>query len=120
MSSTPTVIDHGSPKSQRYLRAHRVRITLWIGVIEGILVLFGVLPHLAVYLLAIVAVGFYVLVGRKYTSPTARDLTWVFATSQLLAVLVPALLFAFKWLAIAAIIGAAVVGLVLLFSDRKG
>jgi hypothetical protein len=118
MSSSPTVIDHGSSRPGRWLRANRVRITLWVGAIEGVLVLIGALPHLAVYLLAIVAIGFYALVGRKYTSPSARNLTWIFATSQLIAVLVPAVLHVAKWIAITAIIVVAVVGLVLLFTDR--
>jgi hypothetical protein len=118
MSSTPTVLDHGSSKSGRWLRANRLKLTLWIGAVEGALVLLGALPHLAVYLLAIVAVGFYILVGRKYTSPSARTLTWVFATSQLIAVLIPGVLHIAKWIAITAIIAAAVVGLVLLFAER--
>jgi hypothetical protein len=118
MSASPTVVEQGGSKPGGWLRANRLKLTLWIGAIEGVLVLLGLLPHLAVYLLAAIAIGFYILVGRKYTSPSARMLTWIFASSQLIAVLVPAVLHIAKWIAITAIIAAAVVGLVLLFAER--
>ena len=117
MSTGVTALDHPDPKPSR-LRANRLRITLWIGAIEGVLVLVGAIPHLVVYLLAIVATGFYVAVGRNYTSPTARSLTWIFAGSQLLTVLVPIILFFAKTIAIIVIVGLAVVGLLILFTDR--
>jgi len=117
MSSSSTVLDHPGSKPSK-LRANRLKITLWIAAIEGVLVLVGVIPHLAVYLLAIVAIAFFAVWGRKFTSPTAKNLTWIFASSQLLAVLVPAVLFVAKWIAITAIIVVAVVGLVVLFTDR--
>ena len=62
------MVDHGGSESQGYLRTHRLRLTLWIGAIEGLLTLIGWFPELAVVLLAVLAVGFYVLVGRKYES----------------------------------------------------
>ena len=117
MSSGATVLDHPNSKPPR-LRANRLRITLWIAAIEGVLVLVGAIPHLAVYLLAIVATGFYVVVGRNYNSPTAHSLTWIFAASQLLVVIVPVFLFFAKTVAIVAIVALAVVGLFILFSDR--
>ena len=117
MSTGVTALDHPDPKPSR-LRANRLRITQWIAAIEGVLVLVGAIPHLVVYLLAIVATGFYVAVGRNYTSPTARSLTWIFAGSQLLTVLVPIILFFAKTIAIIAIVGLAVVGLLILFTDR--
>ena len=71
-----------------------------------------------VYILAAVAILFWAFVGRKYESGTARDLSWIFAASQAIAVLVPATLHIFKLLAIGVIVIAAVVGLVILFTDR--
>ncbi len=118
MSSTPSVLDHRSSKPERWLRANRLKLTLWIGAIEGILTLIGAIPHLAIYLLAIVAIAFYALVGRKYSSATARHLTWIFAASQLIAVLVPGVLFFAKWIAVTAIVIVAVLGLILLFAER--
>ena len=94
----------GDSKPGRYLREHRLRLTLWIGAIEGMLALLGVIPHLAVYVLAIVAIAWCVAMGRKYTSPAARQSTWIFAASQAIAVLIPAPCHIVKWLAIAAIV----------------
>jgi hypothetical protein len=117
MSSGATALDPPDRTPQRR-GWNRLRVTLWIGAIEGVLVLLGVIPHLAVYLLAAIAIGFYVFVGRKYSSGTARTASWVFATSQLIAVLVPSVLHVAKWLAITVVIVAAAIGLVVLFADR--
>jgi hypothetical protein len=119
MASRATVLDHPGSKPSRYLRANRIKIALWIAVLEGILTLLGAIPHIAIYVLAVAAIGFYIAVGRKYTSPTARQLIWIFAASQLLAVLVPIVLFVAKWIAIVAIVVIAVGGLVILFADRE-
>ena len=117
MSSGADVLEKPDPK-RRGLRANRLRITLWVGVIEGILTLVGLIPHLAIYLLAGIAIAFYAFVGRKYSSSTARNTAWIFAASQLIAVLVPSVLHVAKWFAITVIIVAAVGGLIVLFADR--
>jgi hypothetical protein len=114
-----TALDHPASKQGRYLREHRLRLAIWIGAIEGLLTLLGFLPHLAIYVLAIVAIAWWFTMGRRYTSPTARQLTWIFAASQAIAVLVPAVLHIAKWAAITAIVVAAVIGLVILFTDRE-
>jgi len=38
LTDTPNVLEHGTTKSGRWLRARRTRLALWIAVIEGILV----------------------------------------------------------------------------------
>ena len=91
---------------------------MWIAAIEGVLVVIHVIPHLVVYVLFVVAIVFWATVARRYTSPFARQLTWVFAASQTLAVLVPVVLFIAKWTAITAIVILAVVALVFLFLER--
>ncbi len=113
-----TALDHPASKPARYLREHRLRLTIWIGAIEGLLVLLGVLDHLVIYVLAAVAILWYFTMGRRYTSPTARNLSWIFAASQAVAVLVPAVLHVAKWLAITAVVVAAAIGLVILFTER--
>ena len=112
-------LDHPDSKPARYLRQHRLRLTIWIGAIEGFLTLIGVLPHLAIYVLAIVAIAWWFTMGRRYTSPTARHLTWIFASSQAIAVLIPSVLHIARWLAITAIIAAAAIGLFILFTERE-
>ncbi len=101
------------------LRQHRIKISLWIAVVEGILVLVHVIPHWAVYVLAAVAIVFWVGAARRYSSPVARQAGWIFAASQLLTVLVPAVWFIAKTVAIIAIALIAVAGLVFLFTERE-
>src|ERR1700675_3212803 len=76
-------------KPGNYLRQHRLRLSLWIAVVEGFLVLVHVFPHLLLYALAAVALVFWFGVARKYSSSIGRQAGWVFAASQSLAVLVP-------------------------------
>ena len=117
MSTGAELLEKPAPKPGA-LRANRLKITLWVGAIEGVLILFGLIPHLAIYLLAAIAIGFYAFVGRNYKSGTARSAAWIFATSQLIAVLVPSVLHVAKWIAITVIIVAAAVGLLVLLADR--
>jgi hypothetical protein len=117
-SNAAGVLDNPDSKSGRYLRQHKLRLTLWIGAVEGTLTLIGVIPHLAVYVLAIVAILWWVTMGRKYASASARHLSWIFAGSQAIAVLIPAALHLLKGLAIAAVVIAVIGGLVLLFAER--
>jgi hypothetical protein len=118
MSSGANALESGGSKPGRYLREHRLRLTIWIGAIEGGLTLLGLLPHLAVYILAAVAIAFYAFVGRKYESGTARNLSWIFAASQAIAVLIPSVLHIAKWVAVSAVLVAAAVGLIILFTER--
>ena len=118
MSSGANALEPAGSKPSRYLREHRLRLTIWIGAIEGGLTLLGLLPHLAVYILAAVAIAFWALVGRKYESSTARNLSWIFAASQAIAVLIPSVLHVARWIAVTAVIIAAAIGLVILFTER--
>ena len=119
MSSSPNIVDRALSRPSEYLRAHRVRISLWTAVIEGLLVVVGVLPHIVVYVLAVVAIAFWVAAARGFKSGAARQAGWIFAASQALAVLVPIFLFIAKTIAIFAIAIAAVVALIYLFTDRN-
>ena len=104
--------------SNGFLRTYRLRISLWTAVIEGLLVVVGVIPHVVVYVLAVVAVVFWVSAGRTYKSATARQAAWIFTASQAIAVLVPIFLFVAKIIAIFAIALMAVVALIFLFAER--
>ena len=119
MGANANVLDHRPPsRPARYLREHRLRITLWTAAIEGLLVLVHVIPHLVVYVLAVVAIAFWALQARNYRSAIARNSSWIFAASQALAVLIPVVLFVAKWIAVGAIALIAVVALVILFAER--
>jgi hypothetical protein len=116
-----STLDQRLSKPAQYLRAHRFRIALWIAAPEGLLVVLGVVGdlRLVVYVLAVVAIGFWVGVARKYHSSAAREAGWIFAASQALAVLVPIVLIIAKWAAITAIAILAIVALVFLFAERE-
>jgi hypothetical protein len=101
------------------LRQNRIKIALWIAVAEGLLILIGVIPHWLVYVLAVIAVGFWALVGRNYKSVSARNMSWIFAVSQAACVLVPIVWFLAKTAAIVAIAIIAVVALIYLFTERE-
>jgi hypothetical protein len=119
MSSSPNIVNQVLSRPGQYLRKNRVRISLWTAFVEGLLVVVGVLPHIVVYVLAVVAIGFWVSAGRAYKSGTARQSSWIFAASQALAVLVPIFLFIAKTIAIFGIAIIAVVALIFLFTDRN-
>jgi hypothetical protein len=111
-------IEHGSSRQGRWLRERRLRITLWIAAVEGLLYLFGALHWWAAVVLAIIAVGFFFWVGRSSKSDTVRHLSWIFASSQLLVLCVPIALALVRALAIGIIAILAVVALFFLFRER--
>jgi hypothetical protein len=112
------VIEHGTTRNGRWLRERRLRITLWIAAVEGLLYLFNALNWWAAVALAVIAVGFWWFVGRASRSDTLRQLSWIFGSSQLLVLCVPIALALVKAVAIAVIAILAVVALFFLFKDR--
>jgi hypothetical protein len=119
MSSQGHVLEHRSSPGGRWLRARRLRIALAIAVIEGLLVVVHVLSWWLVVLIAAVAIGFYLLVGRDFRSDTVRQASWIAASSQAVVVLMPLLVTLVSGLAIAVLVILAVVALFLLFTDRR-
>jgi hypothetical protein len=101
------------------LRFHRVRIALWIAIIEGLVVIFSSgLTKWTVMVLAIVA-GLLYLLGRNAKSNVVRQLLWIFAASQLLAFLFATLGWIVKWALVVGLIAAVVLALAFLFVDRR-
>jgi FtsH-binding integral membrane protein len=113
-----TALDQPGSRPARYLKEHRLRLAIWIGAVEGLLTIF-VLSHYVVYVLAIVAIAWWFTMGRRYSSATARHLSWIFAASQAIAVLIPVILHIAKWAAITAVVIAAAIGLFILFTERE-
>ena len=112
-------IEHGSSRGGRWLRGRRLRITLAIAAVEGLLYLFGVLHWWVAVVLALVALAFWWYVARRSNSHTLRQIGWIFAASQLLVICVPIALKIVEWLAIGFIAILAVAALVILFTDRS-
>ena len=113
------LIDHGSTRAGRWLRARRLRFATWIAVVEGLLVVVHVIPWFVALALAAAALGFYVWLGRELRSDVVRHGSWIAAASQVLVVLVPVLVALIGGLAILAVAVLAVVALLVLFADRR-
>ena len=115
----PLTIEHGSTRFGRTLRENRLRIAFLLALVEGILVLVGEIPWWSVVFIAVVAVGLYVAGGRKAGREEVREISWIFAVSQLAVVLVPALALVLTAFAVFALVLIAVVALVALLLDRR-
>ena len=102
-----------------WLHERRTRLALWIAAAESLVVLFSHdLTRWTVIALALVAVLSY-LGGRESRSQIVRTILWIFAASQLLAVIGVILAWIVKWAVIMAVVIFAVLGLVYLFVDRR-
>ena len=112
-------LEHGTTRSGRWLHAHRVRVALWIAVVEGVLVVFDVISGWAALGSAAAVVAFYLLVGRNLASRVARDASWTAAVSQVFAALVPVLVVVVGAVAVFALAILAVVALAALLADRR-
>jgi hypothetical protein len=102
-----------------WLRARRLRVALLVGLVESVLVLVGGLGWYWVLAAAAVAVALYLFLGRNLRFHAGRELTWIAAASQLIAVLVPLLWVLVKAVAIVALVVMALVLLVMLLGDRR-
>jgi hypothetical protein len=114
------MIEAGSTRTGRWLRERRLRLALWTAVIEGVLVAVSHdLTRWTVLVIAVVVLAFYVLAGRAMKWDVGRQLSWIAAASQALAILVVVLAFVVGLLAIVLVGLFAVIALVYLFSDYK-
>jgi hypothetical protein len=112
-------LEHRQGRLGALLRGRRVHLVLWIVVVEGILVLFDVIPWWTVLVLAAATVAMYVTVGRGSRHAVVRESTWIGAVSQLVVVLVPVLAIVLTTLAVIALVVVALGALLLLLRDRR-
>jgi O-antigen/teichoic acid export membrane protein len=115
----PATIEHRSSRFGRRLRESRLRIALIVALVEGVLVLVGSIDWWIVVLLAIASVAFYVMRGRAARHEEVREVSWIFAVSQVAVVLVPVLALVLTAFAVVALVLIAVVALVVLLRDRR-
>jgi hypothetical protein len=113
------VVEHGSSRGGRWLRRNRLRFAFWIAVVEGVLVLFDVIPTWTALAVAALLLLFYLFVGRNLPSDAGREVSWIAAVSQLLVALLPILLALLTMVAIIALVVIAAIALALLFLDRR-
>jgi hypothetical protein len=104
----------------RWLHERRIRIALWTAVIEGLIAAFSAdIGRWTIIALAVVVLAFYIVAGRGLKWDAARELSWIAALSQVLAIFVVIFAFILKVVAIVVIVGLALVALFYLFSDRR-
>jgi hypothetical protein len=113
------VVEHGSSRSGRWLRRYRIRVALWIAVVEAVLVVFDVVPRWPAFFAALALLALYVFVGRRLRNDTAREVLWIGAVSQLLIVALPFLLALLTFAAFALLAILALVAIGFLFMDRR-
>jgi hypothetical protein len=119
LSDSPHAVDRGSSRAGLWLQERRTRLALWIAAAESFLVLISHnLTKWTVIALAVVAVLAW-LGGRENHSQIVRQILWIFAAAQLLAVIGVILAWIVKWAVIMAVVIFAVLGLVYLFLDRR-
>src|SRR6266550_7733946 len=112
------VIEHGSSRPGRWLRERRLRIALWVAVIEGIFIVFHQIPVAVAIVVGIAVVVLYFTQGDRLSSDTAGQVAWIAAVSQVLVMLVPIFLLVLWSVAVFVLAILAVAALVLLLSRR--
>lgn len=118
MASSP-VIEAGDSGRGLWLQQRRLRLAMLIGLVESVLVVAGGLRWFWVLALAALAIALYVLVARGVRFRALREIAWIFAASQLIAVIVPVLWEVAKFLAIVILVLMAALLLVMLLLDRR-
>lgn len=114
------MIEAGGTRIGRWLRERRVRLALWVAVVEGLIVaLENDISRWTVLVIAVIVLAFYVLAGRTMKWDVGRQLSWIAAASQALAILVVIFAFILGLVAIVLVAIFAVVALAYLFSDYR-
>jgi hypothetical protein len=119
MLSGAGTVEHGTTRTGRWLRERRLRIALWIAVVEGLVV--AVAPDVSrwtVVVVATLAITLYVAAGRTTRWDAGHQASWILAASQALAVVVTILSWFIIWTALLLVAVFAVIALVILFTDR--
>ncbi len=117
--TTSPAIEAGESGRGLWIRERRLRLALLIGLVETVLVLWGGLGWFWVLALAAAAVALYIFVARGVRFHSLREVVWIFAASQLIAVIVPVLWEVAKFFAIAILVLLAALLLVMLLMDRR-
>lgn len=117
--ATYPVLEHHESRMGRWVRPRRLRIALFVGIVETLLVLLNGLGWFVVLGAAVLAVGFHFFAGRRARFHSVREISWILAVSQLIAVVVPLLWALVKFLAITVLVVLALALLVMLLVDRR-
>jgi hypothetical protein len=113
------VVEHRTTRTGRWLRERRIRLALWIAVIEGLLIVVGAIPwSLALVVAAAVIVAYFALHDRL-DADTNRQAAWIAAASQAVVAIVPILLAVASILALIVLAVIGVIALLVLLGDRR-
>jgi hypothetical protein len=112
-------LEHGTTRSGRWLRSRRLRIALLLAVLEGVLVVFDVIPGWLAFLVAVAVIALYFFVGRDLRPDGARQVAWIAAFSQACVALVPALVILAGMMTLLVLGAVAVLVIIALFADRR-
>jgi hypothetical protein len=116
----PQVIDAHSTRASRWLRERRLRLALWIAVIEGIVVAVrGDISRWTVVVIAALVLLVYMSLRDRMRWDAGRQVLWIVAASQVLALLVVILAFVVGVIALVLVGLFAVFALIYLFSDLR-
>jgi hypothetical protein len=97
-----------------------VRLAIWVAVIEGLIVAIGDdISKWTVMVLAIAVLALYFVAGRNLKWDVGRQLAWIAAASQVLALLVALFAFIVWGIAVGAVVILAILALVYLYSDLR-
>src|SRR5689334_11170682 len=114
------MIEAGTTRGGRWLRERRIRIALWVAAIEGLIAAFSAdIGRWTIIALAVIVLAFYMLAGRHLKWDVARELSWIAAASQVLAILVVIFAFILKLVAIVVTVGFALLALADLFTAHR-
>ena len=101
------------------LRQNRIKISLWIAVIEGLVVAVSKdYSRWTIIAIAIIVLGLYVVIGRRLESDTGRQIFWIAGLSQSLAVIVVIFSFIVVWISLIIAGIFAAIALLFLLNDR--
>src|SRR5437588_4112271 len=115
----PAIEAHSS-RASRWLRERRLRLALWIAVLEGIVVAVrGDISRWTVVVIAVAVLAVYVSTRDRIRWDAGRQIVWVVAASQVMALLVVILAVIVGVIALVLVAAFAIVALVYLFSDLR-
>jgi len=114
------VIEAHSSRASRWLRERRLRLALWIAVLEGIVVAVrGDISRWTVVVIAALVLLLYMSLRERINWDAGRQILWIVAASQVMALLVVILAFVVGVIALVLVGLFAIVALVYLFSDLR-
>jgi len=114
------VVDSHATRMSRWLRERRLRLALWIAILEGIVVAVrGDISRWTVVVIAVAVLGIYLATRDRISWDAGRQVVWIVAASQVMALLVVILAFFVGVIALVVVAGFAILALVYLFSDLR-